>query len=390
MSVASVLLVCQFGLPVRGLSPYCNTLLEALQAEQDLYVKPVDYRAAYPGILHPAVRTGALSPPGKLHWGNPLSWRRVAQIDADIIHLQYWLAPMSCYLAPLVSMAKRAGKRIVITVHNPSMHESLRWTTLFENKLLNQADALVVHDARGATALQERFSIMPERIHIIPHGVCVSSSPVLFKTSDYALLGLDPGRRYVCIFGNLRGYKGIDVLLDAWSKVVEKLVDVDLVIAGRFWAGQSGVGARLVAKMLGTDRDEKRLRSILSLPGLTNRVHLFEGFQSDESIDALIRLSELAVFPYVRFNSQSGATCRAAGQGCPVLVSDVGGLPDLAIDTSWVVNAGDADELASALVEKLSQPGDLQVNRELQLERTRAYAWPMIASAHAALYRRLI
>ena len=388
MSDPRVLLVCQLGLPIRGLSPYCNALFEALQSERGVNVHPIDYRAAYPGFLHPAAKGGTASS-GELHWGNPLSWQRVAHMEADIIHLQHWFAPMACYLAPLVAMARRAGKRVVVTMHNPSMHETLHWTELFERKLVKSADVVVVHNSRGVTALCERFGLETERIHVIPHGICVAESPVPLECDDHARLGLDPKRRYICVFGNLRGYKGVDILLDAWSRLLTRLPDVDLVIAGRLWTGQSGVGARLVAKMLGTDQDAERLRTALALPGLTERVHVLEGFQPDVSINALVRLSELAVFPYVTFNSQSGAACRAAGLGCPVLVTDVGGLPDLAIDSSWIVTPGDSESLASALYTKLSQPDALRARGGAQLQRIRAYAWPQVASTHAALYREL-
>ncbi len=390
MSAASVLLVCQFGQPVRGLSPYCSPLLEALHAIQDLQVYPVDYRAAYPGFLHPAAKKDMSKSVGELHWGRPWSWRRVANMDADIIHIQHWSAPMACYLAPLAGMARRKGKRVVVTMHNPGAHEVLDWTRPCEQKLVNLSDTLVVHNARGAAILTSRFDVDAERIHTIPHGACVESSPATIEAGDHALLGLDPARRYVCVFGNLRGYKGVDVLLSAWSHVVEKLADVDLVIAGRLWTGHSGFGARIVAKMLGTDHDAERLHTALAQPGLAERVHMLEGFQSDVKIDALIRLSEFAVFPYVRFSSQSGAACRAAAQGCPVLVTDVGGLPDLAIDPSWIVTPGDDNALASIMIEKLSRPNGLQADREAQLQCIRANSWAEVASAHSALYDELI
>lgn len=384
----SILLVCQFGLPVRGLSPYGDALFEALNGQPDVDVRPSDYRAPYPGFLHPAA--GALTGDrGDLHWANPLSWRRLASADADIIHLQHWSPPMAGYLAPLASMVRRAGKRLVVTVHNPTAHESLRPLEPFERGLFKRADALVVHDARGAMALSRRFGIETERIHIIAHGVRTASAPPCATAQDHESLGLDPSRRYICVFGNLRGYKGIDRLLNACRQVLPALPGLDLVIAGRLWSGQSGLTAGLVAKALKTHRDSEVLRAALAHPELRNRVHLREGFQPDQLIDSLLRVSELAVFPYVRFDSQSGAACRAAGMGCPLLVSDIGGLPDLAIDSQWLVEPGDSDALATALLAKLSDPDALIRGRVAQLARVDAYAWPRIAEQHATLYRSL-
>lgn len=389
MPIPVVQLICQFGLPVRGLSPYGTSLLNSLDEEMGKNIQPVDYKAPYPQILHPANGL-SVSTDGEIHWGNPFSWYRVTRSNADIIHFQHWLAPMAGFLAPFAAMAKRANKRVVITVHNPSAHETLAWTTSLEKKFFMMADVLVVHDERGASVLRKRLGKTEATIRVIPHGVEVEMSSVAAEKKDYSILGLDSTRRYICIFGNLRGYKGIDVLLDAWSKAVGRLPDVDLVIAGRLWSGKSGIGSRIVASLLGTDKDAARLRTALARTELQGRVHLREGFQADESIASLLRLSELAVFPYVRFDSQSGAACRAVGMGCPVMVTDVGGLPDLAIDSEWVVSPGDTEALASRLYEKLSQPGSLSAKRALQLESVRKYAWRVVADAHAKLYQELL
>ena len=132
------------------------------------------------------------------------------------------------------------------------------------------------------------------------------------------------------------------------------------------------------------------MRAALAAPALNNRVHLYEGFQPEANIDALIKLSELAVFPYIYFASQSGAACRAAGRGCPVLVSNVGGLSDLAINTQWVVEPSDVKGLVSALYKMLTLcPKQLRLNREIQLERVQHFSWAHVAAAHAALYREL-
>lgn len=388
MTHASVAMVCQFGEPVRGLSPYGDALLMALRNCVEISVTPVDYRSPYPGILHPG-GSRATRGNGELHWASPASWLRLARIDANILHLQHWSSPMACYLAPLANMARRNGKRIVITVHNPDPHEALPFTGFFENWLLGKADALIAHDIRGANALRLRNQTWTRRIHVIPHGINVASAPESASENDYIRCGLDRNRRYVCIFGNLRGYKGIDVLLSAWGKVASQIPDVDLVIAGRLWSGSSGLASRMAAKLLGTSDDADRLHHALDRPEVMRRVHLLEGFVTDDIIDSILRLSALAVFPYVRFSSQSGAACRATGMGCPVVVSNVGGLSDLAIGTGWVVTPGDVDGLADMLCQKLSNHTALEAARYAQLQRVKPFDWNMTASKHQSLYLEL-
>ncbi|SEH04189.1 glycosyltransferase family 4 protein [Candidatus Venteria ishoeyi] len=384
----TVLLVCQFGQPVRGLSPYCDALFKALSKNKNISFTPVDYRAPYPNILHPAANSNASSS-GELHWCKPLSWIKVAKTSANIIHLQHWLAPMAVYLLPLISIAQFFGKQVVITVHNPNPHELIPGTRVLEKWLTNKADAVLVHDKRGANLLHKRFATSKDKLHVIPHGIHVLEFPLKPKIDDYQLLGLKPNRRYICIFGNLRGYKGLDVLLAAWQLVYKKLPDVDLVIAGRLWSGKTSIMSRFSAKILGTAKDTKRLQVLLDKTTQNCRVHVFEGFQSDNKIDALITLSELAVFPYIKFDSQSGAACRTAGIGCPVLVSDIGGLPELAIDNNWIVSPNNVGDLASTLYKHLSQPQKALSNRKKQLEQIKNFSWHKIAIAHAELYKYL-
>lgn len=380
-------MICQFGEPVRGISPYGGALLSAIPALEGLTIEAVDYRAAYPAALHPAGGYGSVKG-GEIHWADPRTWYRVARRDADIVHIQHWMAPLASYLWPLVAMSKRAGKRVIITVHNPQPHESLALFDALEHRLLSAADVLIVHDARGEAALRARLA-GPRDIRIIPHGIAVGSRTIR-QAADYERLRLRPDRRYIVLFGNLRGYKGLGVLLESWRHVVDRVPDVDLVIAGRLWRGSHGALARMSAALMGSRRSAERTTYQLGSFESSSRVIVREGFAPDDEIDSLLKISEMAVFPYERFSSQSGAACRAAGRGCPVLVTDVGGLPDLAIGDNWVVAPGSAVSLATALLEKLANDSVRELFGLAQLARAQPYDWEIIGKMHAGLYREVV
>lgn len=384
-----VQLVCQFGQPVRGLSPYGDALFGSMPREEGLQVDKVDFASAYPSALHPAERGGAKGPGGALHWASPLSWNQVARAPADVIHIQHWAPPLSSYLWPLAAMAHRRGKKVLVTVHNPLPHEKSGMFRMLEDRLLRSADALVVHGEAAREDVLRRLGHRTPPVHVVPHGLAPLRQPSPASEQDYRRLGLSPSRRHVLLFGNLRGYKGLDVLLEAWSSVRSELDDVVLVIAGRLWGGRQGIGGRLAASLAGTGEEAAGIQAMLEGRALRDRIVLLEGFQSDEDIDALIRVSALSVFPYRRLSGQSGAACRAAAMGCPVLVSRVGALPDLAIDDTWIVRPGDADELARRLLEKLRAPDTLAVAGQLQLRAVSGYDWPTIARMHLDLYRSL-
>ena len=379
-----VQLLSHFGPPVQGLSPYADALLAALHAHGGVDVAPVGYRAAYPGWLHPA-QAGAAAGTDGVHWADPRTWRRVADAPADVLHIQHWQPALAAYLAPLARQAARRGKRIVVTVHNPEPHEPLPGLRALERRLLDRADPLLVHDARGRDALLSRIGAARD-VRVVAHGIDVAASPPAEREGDRALLGLEPGRRLVSLFGNLRGYKGVPVLLDAWARIAARHPDTDVVIAGRLWTGRGGLVTRAVARVLGTAGESARIAAAMAHPALAGRVHLREGFLPDAAIDALLRASALAVFPYERFASQSGAASRAGGQGVPMLVSDVGGLPRLAIGPGWIVPPGDAAALAAALDARLAEGPGAEA-RTSQLAALSEFAWPRVAAAHVDVYR---
>lgn len=381
-------LISQFGKPVRGVSPYSDGLLAGLRRLGNVNIEVVDYKSAYPGVLHPA-QYERVDGRGELSWYSPGSWKAVAGRSSGIMHIQHWAPPLAVYLWPLVRLAKKNGRRVVVTVHNPIAHEKAGVFRFFERRLLCAADMLLVHGAVGCRILQERMGSTGSLVRRIEHGMAVAEQPVSPTPDDYASLGLDPAYRYVLLFGNLRGYKGVDVLLDAWKRAQPHLDNVRLVIAGRLWDGGGRWIGWASASLLGVAGDARRIQRMLTFEGSMRGIVLREGFQSDAEIDALIRICEFAVFPYVRFSGQSGAACRAAALGRPVLVSRVGGLPDLAIDESWVVGPGDSLALADRLLEKLAKSSrDGEINF-VQLNKVRGYDWGAVARDHVAAYREL-
>jgi len=383
-----VQLVCQFGGPVRGISPYGDALSAALMTLPGMEIEAVDYKSVYPGILHPA-RTGHHRGSGSLAWYNPASWYRVASDPGDVLHLQHWAPQLASYLWPLVRLAKWSGKKVVITVHNPRPHERTGLFDMVERRMLCSADALIAHGRVSSELLSERLGEECPPVHSIPHGMDVCPEPTAATTADFERLGFKSGVPRVLLFGNLRPYKGVDVLLDAWQLVSAALPEARLVIAGQLWSGKRRA-ANAIARVLGTGASEpSRLSRRLVTGNMPAGVEVREGFLDDSEIDALIRTSCVVVFPYLHFSGQSGAACRAAAMGKPVLVGKVGCLPDLVVDESWLVEPDDVTGLAEALVSKLSVPEVLAPAGARQLAKIRDLDWSVVAKAHAAVYRSL-
>jgi glycosyltransferase involved in cell wall biosynthesis len=349
-------------------------------------VSVTDYQSIYPALLYPADRAENEHSRSGIHWAKPGSWKRAADAVDEIAHLQYWTPVTAPYLLRLVKQIRRKGKSVVITAHNPVAHERLRFLEGTELALLRQADHLIVHSDSGKRLLTERMPDRAGEISVIPHGVEIRSHRRR-SGRDYELTGLDETRSVVLFFGNIRPYKGLPTLLDAWQRVVEQNDTCDLVIAGRTWSGNS-IPAKAVARLLGTASSGVRLRSEIERAKRDKRIHVIGGFVPDEVIDALCRIADVAVFPYERFEAQSGAACRAAGWGVPIIVSDTGALPELVFGPECVIPPLASDVLAARLLEWLGQADRLNAVQESQQRHVERFSWPAIAGMHNRVYKR--
>ena len=384
-----ITMLSPFGPAIRGVSPYTDQLFSALNDVSDLDVGKLDYHSLYPTILFPA-STGNAAPVENpvVHWNQIGSWKKAADISAPVMHMQYWTSLSAHYLVAIAHYLHRQGKRCVVTVHNPDSHESIPILSFFERRLLRRVDKIIVHSESASDILCARSPSLKERIRVIAHGVAKQQDTGL-RPGDHALADLSPDRQYVLIFGNLRGYKGIPTLLKAWQRVIFRIPDADLIIAGRFWDKGHTLPSRIVARILGTKKVAQQIKAMISSGSMDRRVILRDQFVPDDVIDACCRIAAVAVFPYDRFSGQSGAATRAGSWGTPLIVSRTGALPSLAIDDDFIFRPGDSDALAHALERLLSEPAQQAALRQRQLARVACCYWDQIAEQHAAVYREL-
>ncbi len=142
------------------------------------------------------------------------------------------------------------------------------------------------------------------------------------------------------LLGARRGPKGHEVFIEAFARVAKSRQNVLGVIVGGAWDGASAYEARL--KTRGRELCGNALR--------------FTGPRDD--VPVVYRDLDVAVHPS-RSDCGTGAV-ESLAAGCPTVSTDVGGLRDVVIHgrTGWVVQAGDADRLASAILQALGDRGE--------------------------------
>jgi glycosyltransferase involved in cell wall biosynthesis len=113
-------------------------------------------------------------------------------------------------------------------------------------------------------------------------------------------------------------------------------------------------------------------------------------FVSDAEMAAYFARADLLVLPY-REIDQSGVAFTALGAGVPMLLSDVGGFPELAATgAARTFPAGDSAALRNSLRELLSDPGALAAMTErAQAAASGPYSWDAVARRTLDLYESL-
>ena len=327
--------------PQRGVTPYTMRLLAALAATGDVDVDALGFRSLYPRWLYPGgapeaadadIGTATPVPAARpLTWYNPLSWLRTGLVvRGDVVHAQWW----SWFLAPayvvVLALARARGKRVVVTVHNADPHEGGRVKRFANSLVLPIAHRLIVHTERNRRALIERGA-HPGRVVVVPMGVAARvEAERMSRTQARAALGLPEAAPLVLFFGNIRPYKGVDDLVMAFQILLRRIPDARLAIVGQPWRGGGSILEAI--KTAGIES------------ATTTRLSYVETSEAQSFLDA----ADVVAFPYRRFDAQSAAAADALSAGRAMIVTDVGGLPDLVRDRRAVVPPCDPQARAAA------------------------------------------
>ncbi|HWI06527.1 MAG TPA: glycosyltransferase family 4 protein [Solirubrobacteraceae bacterium] len=293
------------------------------------------------------------------HVPDMLAYRRaVAAADPpDVVHFQ-WLTvqPVDVHLLP-------RARPLALTAHDVLPREPRRGQLSAQRRLYERVDAVVVHSEHGRERLVAALGVDPRKVHVIAHGAFEHLTRVAGERPlPPALAAVE--KPVVLFFGLLRPYKGIDVLLDAWRDVD---ADAELWIVGM---PRMDIGALRAAA--------------------PPAVRWVPRFIADDEIAAYFRRADLVVLPY-REIDQSGVLFSALAFGVPLVLSAVGGFPELAGDgAAALVAPGDRAALARELQRLLADDqARARLARGARAAAAGRYSWDATATAHLRLYRAL-
>lgn len=240
------------------------------------------------------------------------------------------------------------GKTIPIVAYRGTMGNISRFDPSAWLSFLNPKVAGVSCVSQAVCNDLAQYLLTPEHAVTIYKGHDLSWYDGVVAYVRHAM-GIGATEQVICCTANMRALKGVDILMRAFAKLVET--------------------SELRLLLIGEVRD-LALPKLAQELGIAQRV-IFTGFRRDAL--ALVAMSDIFVMPSLRREGFPKAVIEAMALARPVVLSDVGGMPEQIVDgeSGLVVPAGDSTALANALTRLIQDKKLSEQLGELGRERVR-------------------
>ncbi|MDB9881844.1 glycosyltransferase [Bacteroidia bacterium] len=352
--------------PLRGgLSTY-NQLLATKLLEQGHSVRIVTFSLQYPSVLFPGKTQYSTDPAPQnidievsLNSVNPLNWwslgNRLKKEKPDLVILRYWMPFMGPCLGTVSRLIrKNAHTKVVTIADNIIPHEKRFFDTPFTKYFVKSCDGFVTMSESVLVDLKQ-FNTSKHSAYN-PHPMYESFGVAQSKSDARKKLKLEEDGKYLLFFGFIRKYKGLDVLLNAFSDKRIQDAGIKLIIAGEYY-----------------DSPDEYERIILE-SGLENAIIQANDFIPDSEVSTYFSASDMVVQTY-KSATQSGVTQIAYYYNKPMLVTNVGGLAELVPHNKvGYVTSTDTKEIADSILDFYQNKREVEFVENIKTERNR-FTW---------------
>jgi len=318
-------------------------LYEALSKSFDIEV--INFTRLYPQLLFPGTRQEDVSKvPIKAHPStrlidsiNPLTWFKTANYisrqNPDLVAF-IWYQPFFGFSIGTIArlIRKKFKRRILFITENIISHESMFYDRILTRYALRSADKfLVLSDVveKGIKTLYPDKKVFRSTLPIYD---CYGFDQGLSKSDARKKLGIAENKKVLLFFGYIRAYKGLMNLIEAMPYLLKEDENYFLLIVGEFYESK-----------------EKYFERIKEL-NIGKNVLVIDEFVPNEEVGLYYSAADLVVLPY-NSATQSGILNIAYGFKKPVVVTNVGGLPELVEDgkTGFIVEPHNPLALAEGI-----------------------------------------
>lgn len=264
----------------------------------------------------------------------------------DLVHIHFF--HFSSRELALVLLLKLAKLKAVTTVHDV---ESFHGTTNMglARFILSICKIVIVHNNVSKNELIRRIGIPPNMIYTIPHGNYIQMIPFLpSKSESKKRLNLPAESKVILFFGQIKETKGLDILLNAISRIKKESPKTLLLIGGKIWKD-----------------DKKKYTDAISKRKIEDMVACHFQYIPDEIVPYYFCASDLVILPYKKIY-QSGVLLKSMSYRKPVLVSNITGMTEIVEDSGngFTFISEDEIDLSNKIRDLLLSPEKLNTVAE--------------------------
>lgn len=363
-----------------GLATYNERLMLEFQ-RQGHEVEIITFSLQYPNLFFPGKTQYATGKAPEdfpikrlVNAINPFNWlkagRLLAKQKPDLLILKYWTPFMSpCFGSICRIVKKNKHTKIISIVDNMIPHEKHFYDRLLSDYFVKCVDAFVAMSQSVLNDIKTFDKNKPKALS--PHPLFDNFGDAVSREKALQNLGLPADYTYFLFFGFIRGYKGLDWLLEAISDDRLTSFPFKLIVAGEFY------------------EDEKPYWQIIEKHHLQDTVLMYNHFIPNSEVVNYFCAADLIVQPY-KDATQSGVTQIGYHFEKPMLVTDVGGLSEIIPDNKvgYVVKP-EVEAIADALFDFLSNKKHHAFDEHIKEERKK-YAWSVMTATIENLYKTII
>jgi len=301
-----------------------------------------------------------------------------SQVDACIIEHEFGIYGGESGLYLLTLMA-RINKPIVTILHTVLKHPSYIQQTIIQ-QIAKRSSKIVVMSQKAIGFLTSIYHVPKDKIKYIEHGV-----PDLEPTEDNLIKKAYPFKdsKILLTFGLISRGKGLETVVEALPKIVERHPDVKYVVLGNTHPG--------VVKNAGEEyRDSlKRLAKKLNVE---NHLVFVNKFVDEQELHHYLSAADIYITPYLNeAQITSGTLSYAVGAGAAVISTPYWHAQELlAQKRGLLFDFRDSEQLSNLVNELLEQPEKLSELKYNAYQYGLSLRWPNIGKNYIKILEKAI
>jgi len=271
----------------------------------------------------------------------------------------------------ILSLINRIDIPLIVTFHTV-LKEPTHVQKMIVRELSRKAQKVVVMSRKAVKFLLEIYEIPESRIEIIEHGVPVSK--ILHRDTVREKFNFS-NKTALFTFGLLSRNKGIETVIKALPRVVEKHENILYVVLGN-------THPKVLSKY-GEEYREYLLRLVKEY-NLENHVYFYKNFVPEEHLIEYLYATDIYITPYLNeAQITSGTLSYAIGTGTAVISTPYWHAQELLAGGRGILfDFKNHTQLGNILLDLLDNRTKIEQLREAAFEYGQKITWPKIGARY--------